>query len=471
VTGGRGLVFRDVEVDGRRVDVRVAGGVIEGVGSDLPAAGAEVVDGGGGALVPGLHDHHIHLLATAAAEASVPVGPADVGDAAGLAAALRGAAARTPPGGWVRAVGYHESVAGDLDRATLDQWVPDTPVRVQHRTGGLWMLNGAALAAVAPIPADDGDGPGTSADTGRFFRADRWLADRWPTVDLDLAALGRRLAAYGVTGVTDATPFATPDGPRRLGAAVAAGDLPQHVTMMGGPALVGTPAPPGLTPGPVKLLLHDHDLPPLDVVVGWVSWAHGAGRPVAVHSVTLDALVVTIAALQDAGPMAGDRIEHAAIVPPAFVADLLDLGVAVVTQPSFVRERGDGYLTEVDEAEQPDLWRCGTLASAGVPVAAGTDAPYGPLDPWVAIRAATTRRTRAGVPLGPDEAVPPRTALALFLGPADRPGGPPRRVVPGAPADLALLRAPLADAIAEGPGRAEPPVRRTYRAGAQLPAP
>src|SRR3546814_2061233 len=84
----REVLLRDVEVDvnGRRVDVRVVGPAIAEVSVGLaPGPGAEVVDGEGGALIPGLHDHHLHLLATAAARSSVPVGPPTVSDHDGFA--------------------------------------------------------------------------------------------------------------------------------------------------------------------------------------------------------------------------------------------------------------------------------------------------------------------------------------------------------------------------------------------------
>jgi len=450
VTSPPPLLLRSVEVDGRRVDVRLRDGRVEAVGPDLDVAGARVVDGRGGAVLPGLHDHHVHLLATAAARASIAVGPTDVAGAAGLAAALRRAAAAAAPGAWVRGVGYHESVAGDLDRCALDQAVDDRPVRVQHRSGALWVLNGAALAAVGPLP--DVAGVERSADgepTGRFFRAEDWLASRWPPVPVDLAALGRRLLAFGVTGVTDATPFGTTDGIDRLAAAVAAGDLPQRVVVMGGPSLTAAEPDPHLDRGPVKLVLADSDLPDLADVVGHVRAAHAHDRPVAVHCVTAEALVVALAALREAGPFPGDRLEHAAVVPAALLADVAAAGVCVVTQPAFVATRGDDYRRDVEPAERDDLWRCRSLRDAGVPVGAGTDAPYGDLDPWRAVVAAIGRRTPSGAVLGATETLTPAAALALFLGPPSAPGGPPRRVEPGAVADLCLLHAPLVTALAD----------------------
>src|SRR5256885_1280524 len=123
-----GLLIRGAEVDGRVVDVRIESGLVAAVTGGSARApddrGVDVVDAGGGALLPGLHDHHIHLLALAAAARSVRVGPGDVRGVDGFALAFRAADAVLEPGRWVRAVGYHESVAGPLDRQALDAVVP-----------------------------------------------------------------------------------------------------------------------------------------------------------------------------------------------------------------------------------------------------------------------------------------------------------------------------------------------------------
>lgn len=57
-------------------------------------------------------------------------------------------------------------------------------------------------------------------------------------------------------------------------------------------------------------------------------------------------------------------------------------------------------------------------------MALSSDAPYGPLDPWTA-------------------------ALDAYLTPPHDPGGAPRRVRPGTPADVVLLERPLAAALAD----------------------
>lgn len=69
------LLIRNVAVRGRSgVDVRVGPDMILAVEPGLrPEPGEHVIDGQGGALVPGLHDHHVHLRATVAARESVAV--------------------------------------------------------------------------------------------------------------------------------------------------------------------------------------------------------------------------------------------------------------------------------------------------------------------------------------------------------------------------------------------------------------
>ncbi|MET0829246.1 MAG: amidohydrolase family protein [Microbacterium sp.] len=420
-------------MDGRAVDVRLDRGRIAEIGPNLPGGPPEF-DGAGGALIPGLHDHHMHLFATVAANASVMCGPPAVGDSLALGRAVRSVAGV----GWVRGVGYDESVAGDLDRAALDAIVDDRPVRIQHRSGALWVLNSAAIDLLGrDVPQD-----------GRLWRRDEWLRDRLrDTAPPSLQALGLRLASYGVTGVTDASPG-------DAGAlSAAARELPQHVVSLGDDT-------GDLCAGPRKIVLSDDALPGYTDLCNLIGGIHAGGRAVAVHSVTRESLLLLLAALTSVGARSGDRVEHAAVVPEEAIDDLVRLELTVVTQPSLVRERGDDYLDRVDPRDVGDLWRCGSLARRGVPVALSSDAPYGSPDPWRSISAAVERRTRSGGVLGEAEAITPAQALAGFLGDPLDPGRIARQVEVGAPADLALL-AP-APGIVVGDAEGSSAVRATF---------
>ena len=447
-----GLLIRDAEVEGVRADVRIAGGRVLAIGSGLAACPSEAaLEARGGALLPGLHDHHLHLLAWAAALVSMPCGPPAVKDERALAAALRAAAAREPrsgsgSGSFVRGVGYHESVAGALDRARLDALAPGAAVRILHRSGALWMLSSEACRRLGLAAGVDAPGVERAADgraTGRLFRLDAWLRGRLGAEPLpDLAPVGTELTRFGVTGVTDATPDLAPAALDALARAAGAGALPQRIVLLGAGWADGV----GLGVGPEKLVLDESALPPPAELAGRVRAAHGRGRAVAVHCVTRAELVLALAVLEDAGVYPGDRIEHAAVAPPELVSWIARLGLAVVTQPGFVRTRGDDYLRDVEARDRPWLHRCAGFAAAGVPLGAGSDAPFGAPDPWLAMQAAVDRRTAAGAALGAGEALSPERALALFTTAAESPGGAPRRVVPGAPADLCMLDRPWARA-------------------------
>ena len=440
------LTLRDVEVAGRRVDVRLEGGRIAAIEPRLPRGGDEI-DGAGGALIPGLADHHIHLFSLAAQRDSVVLD--DVRSAAELAQRIGAEAAARPAGAWIRATGYRERMAGELDAAALDALAPRHRLRVQHQTGALWVLNSAALAAVGAA-----DGPACverGADgrpTGRIWRGDAWLRAQIGAEPPPLAPIGRQLAAYGITHLTDASVTTDADAAARLADAHRAGALPQRLTLMSGGPLEA-PADGAFAVGPVKVLLDDAALIDLDDFTGRIAAARRQSRAVAVHCVTAGELALTLAAFETAGAGPGDRIEHGGVIPATAIGQIRAHGFAVVTQSAFVAERGDRYLAEVDPAEQADLYRCASLQAAGVPVAGSSDAPYAAPDPWAGIAAAVNRQTAAGALLGADERVGAEAALAMYLGAADDPGGPPRRVEIGAPADLCLLKVPLAKALAE----------------------
>lgn len=420
-------------VDGREpIDIRIDGGRIEAMAGRLPRQGERIIDCGGHAVLPGLHDHHVHLFALARALDSVQCGPPQVHTADELGQAL--AAGSDLGDGWIRGVGYHESVAGELDAPRLDRLVARRPVRVQHRSGAFWALNSEALRrlAIAEREVEGIERDAAGSPTGRLWRLDDWLRQQLgPAQPPDVAAASGLLARRGVTGITDATP-----GP----AANVFGDGPllQRLTVM------ATEARPGSTLGPLKIRPSDHTDPDLAGLATTIRVVRP--RPVAIHCVTRVGLLVALTALQDVGAVTGDRIEHAAIVPPEARPWLKQLGLTVVTQPSLIASRGDDYLDDVDADDRANLWPLHSLLDAGIPVGLSSDAPYGWADPWATMQAAIDRTAPSGRIVGSDERVDASVALRGFLTAAHDPGGAARVIAPGHVADLIVLDRSLAEA-------------------------
>lgn len=342
------------------------------------------------------------------------------------------------PDGWVRGIGYDESVAGDIDRWVLDQVAPAVPTRVQHRSGALWVLNSAGLAALGLGDQPGGPHPGgverdaAGRLTGRLWRLDAWLRDRLPTrAAPDLAGLSQTLTGYGITGVTDATP----DLGDAAVALLTGGELEQRLCLLGAPGPVT-----GAQTGPFKIVVTDHALPGWDELAARIRAVRP--RPVAVHSVSRASLILVLAVLHDVGPVPGDRLEHAAVAPPEAVRLIAELGLTVVTQPGFVAERGAEYLDRVAPADLGHLWPWRRFDEAGVPVACSSDAPYTSWDPWAAIAAAARRTAGDGRRVAPGERVNAARALGAYLGTPLDPGGAPRRIAPGEVADIAVLDRP-----------------------------
>ena len=297
------MIIRNAEIRGKIRDVLLSGDRIQAIGKDI--GGDEVFDANGGALIPGLHDHHIHLNALAAAMNSVRCGPPEVTSKPQLIKALN-----QEREGWLRGVGYHQSVAEDIDRAWLDKYGPARPIRIQHRSGRLWILNSRAMAELGI----------NKPENGRLLDSD--LKIRTRSAFPDLGPLVQRLLSYGITGVTEVTPS---NGRAEYENYIRAA-APLRLSIMGHSDLSPSESQH------LKLHYHDHDLPALDALADEMKQAHISGRNIAAHCVTRAELMLTLAALEIAGPVYGDRIEHAAIADDAAIEWMSKL--EVILSPS-----------------------------------------------------------------------------------------------------------------------------------------
>ena len=151
-------------------------------------------------------------------------------------------------GDFIRGVGYHHSVAGEIDRVWLDTYGPDKPIRIQHRSGRLWILNSLAMQAYGLNQPHD----------GRLLDSDFKLKARseFP----GLKPLINRLLSFGITGVTEVTPS---NGQSEFRNYLNKAN-PLKLCVMGNAELSDLE---NKHIGPLKLHYHDHNLPALDCLL------------------------------------------------------------------------------------------------------------------------------------------------------------------------------------------------------------
>ena len=448
---------------------------------DTPSTHADrVIDCAGATLLPGLNDAHIHLLAHAASLRHLDCSQRTVSSIADVQRLLGSRTQTTPTGQWLRGTGYDEFHLAEKRHPTrhdLDTATPNHLVRLDHRSSHACVLNSRGLREVG-ITADTPDPidgvilrDETGEPTGLLLEMNSYVSQRMPlpdqsTLHQSVTEASRQLLSWGITSLQDATPGNGLEQWDALLRLTQAGAVRQRLTLMPGIHHVQQFAEERLTHnvggstmriGPAKLVvtlttgaLH----PPEEEIRRLAHEAHQLGSPVAVHAVEREAIRAVTRALQECDADRStasyrDRIEHCSEATPDVLEQLTDSGITVVTQPGFLYESGERYRAKVPAELQPWLYPLNALRQAGVPLAAGSDAPVASPNPWQGIYAAVTRRDSSGLALHPEQGLSVEEALALWTSGAAYAAGEELNIGmlrPGMLADLVLLDRDVANA-------------------------
>ncbi|GJF14223.1 amidohydrolase [Mycolicibacterium cyprinidarum] len=187
----------------------------------------------------------------------------------------------------------------------------------------------------------------------------------------------------------------------------------------------------------------------VDAITAHLSACTEAGVTAGFHVIGDAAISAVIAALeavvsrfgQVAVARLGHRLEHLEMVTDEQAAKLGSWGVIASVQPSFDALWGGEtgmYAQRLGVERARRMNPFALLASQGVPLAFGSDAPVTDMNPWATIRAATGHRS-------PGSAISARAAFMSATRGAWRAGGVRDGVtgtlVPGAPASYAIWEA------------------------------
>ncbi len=431
------MLIINADVLGSCVNVRLSE-MIQEVSAALTARPGEfVLDAKGGALLPGLHDHHMHFLASAAHEESINCDEEEFKDVE----SFRNYVELQKGDGWIRAVNFNETVFGFLDAQALDKLVDSRPIRMQHSSGKFWVLNSLGVEALKLGDFTHFDGVESDSrgnPTGRLFRMDNWLKNQAKFALPDIGSYSRKLSSHGITSFTDTSATNNLQVQTQFRKWSKEGLIQQKYWLMGDETIQG---------GPLKIVLDEDALPDIKLLLDRINIARQMNRNVAFHCTTHVELLFAIAALKDSSIEEGDRIEHGSIITDEMIKELRVLGLTVVTQPGFLWERGDRYLEQLNAKERRNLYRCQSLIDQGVNVAVSSDAPYGPISPWDVIKHSTERVTKSGSVVGEAERISASTALRSYLTSKGDPAGEVRKVEVDSAADLCLLDRPLSEAL------------------------
>lgn len=456
---GRELLFTDGPVD-----VFLEGGMI----ADIAPAGAvrshgQVLDANGAWLIPGLWDHHVHVVQWALVAQREPLGHAE---SAAHAARIMAAAPVLADGRRV-GTGFRDALwPDDPTLAVLDAATGEVPTYLINADVHSVWLNTAALRREGHEP----DGSGVLREAPAF-EISRRLNEVDPAVgDALVASMARDAAARGIVGLVDLDMAWNESAwARRLSSGfdtlrVEFGIYPEHLDRARTEGLrTGDPARGAASDlarvGSLKVITdgslgtrtaacshsypgdpHNHGLLTVDPahLLEMMTDATGAGLACAIHAIGDVANSHALDAFALSG--ATGTIEHAQLVAHADVPRFVRLGVGASVQPEHALDDRD--LTDSLWAGQTAMpYPLRALADSGANLLFGSDAPVSPLDPWAAMAAAVFRTRDERAAWRPDQGIDAATALA-----ASTHGGSTSsaRIEPGALADLALCeRDPL----------------------------
>jgi predicted amidohydrolase YtcJ len=483
--------------------------------------GAERIDVAGATVVPGLIDAHNHFLATGESLASVDVRFPRVRSVSGLVDAIVAAAAEAPAGSVIRAFGFdHAKYERTPTRWDLDRAAPDHAVLVYHVSGHHVLVNShmlerrrlhddvpdppggelvrdeggrltglcldAAMGLVLPTAVDIGHhGPNfhTEAPLDELVedveRAGRAFLAAGLTTVCDAQVTRRELRAYRHATATGRLPVRTVAMPlshqldafSSLGLAGPFGDDMLRIGAMkfyaDGSLIGGTAAftEPYGESGEFEGSLYWSP----DALRSTIGRAHDDGWQVGVHVQGDRAMQIVLDAIGDAVRRSPrehrHRLEHAGYPTAAQVARMAELGVITVNQPRYLFDSGDEFLTRLGERADRLIPLRDEL-EAGVAVVLSSDSDVASYRPMDTIASAVSRRTRAGEPIGADQAMTMEEALfahtidaayALLID--DRLGS----LEPGKTADVVVLDRDLRTVSRDDLGSVG--VRTTYLAG------
>jgi predicted amidohydrolase YtcJ len=413
----------------------------------LKKPGTQIIDCKGRTLLPGFIDGHCHLRAYAESLVSLNLSPREnIRSISEIQRAIDDACRHQPEGTWIKGKGYSEFHLAERrhpNRHDLDAVSPLHPVKLTHRSGHAHVLNSVALKQLGITAATEEPPEGlmdrdveTGEPNGIFYGMGSFLTERMPSENECVMRQGmtianEKLLSCGITSIQDASSANTLGQWKQFASMKAYGIMQPRLNMMlgwkgfcenKGDLSVLQSDSSDLRLGGVKLIAGQVSgslYPGQEELNAQVLAIHEAGLQAVIHAVEtpmIEAAVKAIAHALERHPKSDHRhrIEHCSVCPPSLQRSLVELGITVVTQPSFIYYSGDRYLETVPENELEDLYPIGSLLQSGAAIGFSSDFPVSDPNPLVGIGAAVTRLSESGREVLPQQKITILDALRLY---------------------------------------------------------
>ncbi len=429
------------------------------------AAAAEEIDLGGGILVPGFTDCHLHLVLSAYFKMNTDL--ADVGTADEVLAIIRDKAAVLAPGAWIMGLRFREDNFPDKRIPTLaemDAAAPENPVLLIRYDGHTGLVNSAALIA-ADITGTTPDPPGgiivrkDGRPTGvlKELAVDLALA-ALPTPDVEEFRKGFHLfmddlLRFGIVRVHSVLQTG-PNGPagslgpyeiplfklfekeiyQSIYPLVAAPSVAEAIATL--TEHFGAEKKDGIWRGGALKIFVDgtfgsrtarfsedySDMPgergmmviEADAFKKTVFEAQKEGLQIAAHIIGDEAITEAVRIFGEArqsvgGPNLRHRIEHCGMIRPSDFPLIKKAGVILSFQPSFIVSEGAWIESRVGAGRLGDVYAIKRAIDGQIPVCGGSDSPIESPSVTAGLWGAVTRHGFTA-----DQRLSPYDALSLY---------------------------------------------------------
>lgn len=425
----------------------------------------QVIDLNGRSVVPGFIESHIHSAVMGVNSLAIDCRPSAVSSVEDIKEAVYERSKITPPGEWIRGWGYNDQYLKEQrhpDKWDLDKAAPNHPVMLTRVCNHISTYNTKAIdiAGITNTPEyspitftrKNNEISGVMMEEAHFAMFKAAMLTEQEIID-GMESAYKMLIKEGITSVHDSGGY----GPAQFKAFQNAVEqekfkirlypmifsFAENLKLNDDFLKVGLHSGMGnehFKIGPMKLMIDgsssgptaatfepyacdptNHGIlsHPQELVDDYVCRGQQGDWQITSHAVGDKGVTIIVNAIEKAMNMypnskARHRIEHCGMINDELLGRIKDLGIVPISNPIFLYEFGDGYITNYGKESAYRMFTCKSFLDRGIISAGASDCPITFSDPLMGIHLAVNRETQGGQVINPDERLKPMEALRMF---------------------------------------------------------